>query len=237
MAIEQERRFLVRGPFPKTGGVALSQGYLSTVKERTVRVRTMGDKAFITVKGETDAAGKRIEFEYEIPIADAKEMMGLCAPYPIEKTRYTVNDAGNSWEIDEFHGHNQGLVIAEMKGRIRIDRALKARPAWSERTSRPRSNTPTPPLPTAVHKVVRLAALRAPRIRESGVIPASGVTISRTPCASRVDPACRDPSRSGCSLSAGCRRRRDALDDCSPGTFRCLGDSAQTCQRSDGSGT
>ena len=75
----------------------------------------MGDKAFITVKGETDAAGKRSEFEYEIPIADAKEMMGLCAPYLIEKTRYTVNDAGNSWEIDEFHGHNQGLVIAEIE--------------------------------------------------------------------------------------------------------------------------
>ncbi len=131
MAIEQERRFLVRGPFPKTDGVAISQGYLSTIKERTVRVRTMGDKAFITVKGETDAAGKRSEFEYAIPIADAREMMGLCAPYPIEKTRYHVNDAGHSWEIDEFHGHNEGLVIAEIEGTDDvIARAIAARPAW-----------------------------------------------------------------------------------------------------------
>jgi len=131
MAIEQERRFLVRGPFPKTGGVAIAQGYLSTVKERTVRVRTKGDKGFITVKGETDAAGKRSEFEYEIPIADAREMMALCAPYPIEKTRYIVNDAGVSWEVDEFHGANDGLVIAEIEGTDDvIARAIAARPAW-----------------------------------------------------------------------------------------------------------
>jgi len=131
MAIEQERRFLVRGPFPKTDGAAISQGYLSTTKERTVRVRTMGDKAFITVKGETDAAGKRSEFEYEIPIADAREMMALCAPFPIEKTRYRVNDAGITWEVDEFHGHNQGLVIAEIEGTDEgIARAIAARPAW-----------------------------------------------------------------------------------------------------------
>ena len=101
MAIEQERRFLVRGAFPKTDGVAISQGYLSTVKERTVRVRTKGDKAFITVKGETDSAGKRLEFEYEIPLTDAREMLDICAPYPIEKTRYHVNDSG-FWLIKEF---------------------------------------------------------------------------------------------------------------------------------------
>lgn len=131
MAIEQERRFLVRGPFPKTDGVAISQGYLSTAKERTVRVRTMGGNAFITVKGQTDGAGRRLEFEYEIPIADAREMMGLCAPYPIEKTRYTVNDSGVSWEVDEFHGHNQGLVIAEIEGTDDvIARAIATRPTW-----------------------------------------------------------------------------------------------------------
>jgi CYTH domain-containing protein len=131
MAIEQERRFLVQGAFPKTDGVAIAQGYLSTVKERTVRVRTKGDKAFITVKGETDAAGRRLEFEYEIPLTDAQELLGICAPYPIEKTRYHVNDAGFSWEIDEFHGHNDGLVIAEIEGTQEvIDGALKARPAW-----------------------------------------------------------------------------------------------------------
>jgi len=117
MAKEIERKFLVRGNTwrGQDGGKRYRQGYLSTVKERTVRVRTTGDKGFITIKGESVGA-TRSEYEYEIPLADANEMHDrLCERPLIEKTRYRVSHEGLAWEIDEFEGDNRGLIIAEVE--------------------------------------------------------------------------------------------------------------------------
>jgi len=117
MAKEIERKFLVRGNTwrGQDGGKRYRQGYLSTVKERTVRVRTTGDKGFITIKGESVSA-TRSEYEYEIPLVDANEMLDrLCERPLIEKTRYRVSHEGLVWEIDEFEGDNRGLIIAEIE--------------------------------------------------------------------------------------------------------------------------
>ena len=110
MAKEIERKFLVRGNTwrGQDGGKRYRQGYLSTVKERTVRVRTTGDKGFITIKGMSVGA-TRSEYEYEIPLADANEMLDrLCERPLIEKTRYRVSHEGLVWEIDEFEGDKPG---------------------------------------------------------------------------------------------------------------------------------
>ena len=115
MAKEIERKFLVRGNTwrGQDGGKRYRQGYLSIVKERTVRVRTTGDKGFITIKGMSVGA-TRSEYEYEIPLADANEMLDrLCERPLIEKTRYRVSHEDLVWEIDEFEGDNRGLIIAE----------------------------------------------------------------------------------------------------------------------------
>jgi adenylate cyclase len=117
MPKEIERKFLVKNEEFKTLGKSeyIHQGFLSTVKERVVRVRIRGEKAWITIKGITQGAS-RAEFEYEIPMADAKFMLeNLCERPTIEKHRYVVPFAGFTWEIDEFHGENDGLVIAEIE--------------------------------------------------------------------------------------------------------------------------
>ena len=114
MGREIERKFLVIGEsWKKPGaGVLYRQGYLSTHKERVVRVRTMGDKAALTIKGVTVGAS-RLEFEYEITLDDAGQLLDLCEKPLIEKTRYRIEHAGLVWEVDEFHGVNEGLVVAE----------------------------------------------------------------------------------------------------------------------------
>ncbi len=117
MAKEIERKFLVVGDAWRAlaSGTTFRQGYLSTVKERTVRVRTIGDKGFLTVKGITVGA-TRLEYEYEIPVADANEMLeGLCEQPIIEKDRYKIPYEGFTWEIDEFVGVNTGLIVAEIE--------------------------------------------------------------------------------------------------------------------------
>jgi len=117
MAKEIERKFLVRDNTwrGQDGGKRYRQGYLSIVKERTVRVRTTGDKGFITIKGESVGA-TRSEYEYEIPLVDANEMLDrLCERPLIEKTRYRVSHEGLVWEIDEFEGDNRGLIMAEIE--------------------------------------------------------------------------------------------------------------------------
>jgi CYTH domain-containing protein len=96
-------------------GTRYRQGYLSTVKERTVRVRTIDDKGFLTIKGITVGA-TRSEYEYEIPAADADEMLDeLCEQPIIEKIRYEIPLAGVTWEVDEFLGVNDGLIVAEVE--------------------------------------------------------------------------------------------------------------------------
>ena len=117
MATEIERKFLVVDDTWSAGavGTVFRQGYLSTVKERTVRVRVAGDRAFLTIKGLTVGA-VRSEFEYEIPVADANQMLDeLCERPLIEKTRYEVVADGLTWEIDAFAGVNDGLIVAEVE--------------------------------------------------------------------------------------------------------------------------
>ncbi len=117
MAKEIERKFLVKGDSWRGlgSGKRYRQGYLSTVKERTVRVRTAGEQGFITVKG-ISVGASRSEYEYEIPTADANEMLDrLCERPLVEKTRYRIPFGGLTWEVDEFGGDNRGLVTAEVE--------------------------------------------------------------------------------------------------------------------------
>ncbi len=140
MAREIERKFLVADPSVVDGlqGVAFVQGYLSTVPERTVRVRSAGEHAYITVKGMA-LGSSRPEFEYPIPIADATEMLAtLCERPLVEKKRYRLAHAGHTWEVDVFEGDNAGLVVAEVE-LAHPDEALDL-PAWvgAEVTDDPR---------------------------------------------------------------------------------------------------
>lgn len=115
MALEIERKFLVTGDGWCNGcGVRLTQGYLNRDKDRTVRIRLAGEKAFITVKGVTSGAA-RAEFEYAIPPTDAEQLLKLCDGPIVDKIRYTIEHAGFEWEVDEFLGDNLGLVVAEIE--------------------------------------------------------------------------------------------------------------------------
>jgi len=98
-------------------GVRIRQGYLSVDPERSVRVRVAGPRAFLTVKGiGSESGASRAEFEYEIPLADAEELLdGLALRPQIDKTRYRVVVASLAWEIDVFAGENEGLVVAEVE--------------------------------------------------------------------------------------------------------------------------
>jgi adenylate cyclase len=117
MGLEIERKFLVTGAGWKAlaAGVLTRQGYLSSAAERTVRVRIAGEKGFLTVKG-VNRGVTRTEFEYPIPAADAAAMLDdLCERPLIEKTRYRIPFGAHVWEVDEFHGVNDGLVVAEVE--------------------------------------------------------------------------------------------------------------------------
>ncbi len=119
MAKEIERKFLVKEGAWKwrtfAKGTRYRQGYLNSVKERTVRVRTIDDKGFLAVKGITTGV-IRSEFEYEIPAADANAMLNdLCEKPLIEKNRYKIKSGDHIWEVDEFFGENKGLVVAEVE--------------------------------------------------------------------------------------------------------------------------
>ena len=117
MSVEIEHKYLVNDESFRayvTEKHILKQGYLSRDKGRTVRVRICDNSAFLTIKGKNDGAA-RPEFEYEIPLDDAQQLLGLCPPPVIEKTRHIVIYDGNRWEIDEFHGDLQGLIFAEIE--------------------------------------------------------------------------------------------------------------------------
>lgn len=117
MAKEIERKFLIKGEAWRAlaEGTMYRQGYLNSAKERTVRVRTVGDKAFLTIKGITVGA-TRAEYEYEIPFADCNALLDDLAEKPlIEKKRYKIRQGEFIWEIDEFFGDNQGLIVAEIE--------------------------------------------------------------------------------------------------------------------------
>jgi adenylate cyclase len=117
MGVEIERKFLLIGTDWKdlATGISYRQGYLNSVKERTVRVRTIADKGFLTIKGVTVGA-TRVEYEYEIPHSDAQALLNeLCEKPLIEKNRYKIAHQGFIWEVDEFFGENNGLVVAEIE--------------------------------------------------------------------------------------------------------------------------
>ena len=117
MAYEIEHKYLVINDSYQsmaTGKVEIRQGYLNRNPDRTVRVRTMGTKGFLTVKSRNHGA-KRLEFEYEIPGHDAEEILRLAEPGIVEKTRWMVPFGGLLWEVDEFHGSQQGVVVAEVE--------------------------------------------------------------------------------------------------------------------------
>lgn len=118
MACEIERKFLVKGEY-KSRAYAQSrivQGYICSARGRTVRVRIRDAKGYLTIKGAADAAGlSRYEWEKEIPLAEAQELMKLCEPGVIDKTRYLVRCGKHVFEVDEFYGDNEGLVVAEVE--------------------------------------------------------------------------------------------------------------------------
>lgn len=130
MAKEIERKFLVKSLEWKeqTEGILYRQGYLNSLKERTVRIRTINEKAFITIKGITVGVS-RLEFEYEIPFADAKQMLDELVEKPIiEKYRYKLKQRDLMWEIDEFLGENEGLIVAEVE--LKDAQQTFVKPAW-----------------------------------------------------------------------------------------------------------
>lgn len=117
MAHEIEKKFLITSDAWRSlgEGKEYCQGYLSDGAGVTTRIRTIGTRGIITVKGPSQE-GKRLEFEYEIPFEDAREMLEkLCHKPLIEKTRYKVTYQGFTWEIDEFKGENRGLLFAEIE--------------------------------------------------------------------------------------------------------------------------
>ena len=131
--IEIEKKFLVKGDFKKDAFKAtrITQGYLSSVPERTVRVRVKGDKGFITIKGIGSASGAaRFEWEKEIPVEEVKALLDICEPGVIDKTRYLVKNADgvHTWEVDEFYGENEGLTLAEIELAGEDDKFDK--PSW-----------------------------------------------------------------------------------------------------------
>ncbi len=118
MGKEIERKFLVKGDFKPFVGkqTRIVQGYLSSVPERTVRVRIKGDKGFLTIKGVgNDSGASRFEWEKEIPPTETEELLKICEPGVIDKTRFLVKAGNHTFEVDEFYGENQGLVLAEIE--------------------------------------------------------------------------------------------------------------------------
>ena len=119
MAIETERKFLVLSDAYKDQAESssrIAQGYIGTVPGRTVRIRIRGDRGFITIKGNSTADGlSRYEWEKEIPVDEAQELMDLCEPGIIDKRRYLVPFKGHCFEVDEFYGENEGLTLAEVE--------------------------------------------------------------------------------------------------------------------------
>ena len=131
MAQEIERKFLVSGEFKHHSEkeTRITQGYLSSVPERTVRVRIKGDRGFITIKGIGNESGaSRYEWEKEIPTDEVRELLKICEPGVIDKTRYLVKAGIHTFEVDEFYGENQGLTVAEVE--LSSENEAFEKPEW-----------------------------------------------------------------------------------------------------------
>jgi adenylate cyclase len=131
MALEIERKFLVEGDYKQYACAReeVVQGYLSSVEDRTVRVRIKGEKAYLTIKGKSDEPGiSRFEWEKEISVEDARDLLKLCEPGIIGKVRHYIKSGKYTFEVDEFHGENEGLVMAEIELSAENDEFEK--PGW-----------------------------------------------------------------------------------------------------------
>jgi adenylate cyclase len=130
--IEIERKFLVTSNDFKKEAITqnrIAQGYLSSVPERTVRVRIKGNIGFLTIKGVTNESGmSRFEWEKEIPVEEASELLKLCEEGIIDKTRFEVKLGNHVFEIDEFYGENKGLIIAEIE--LNSEKETFEKPIW-----------------------------------------------------------------------------------------------------------
>ncbi|WP_314000848.1 CYTH domain-containing protein [uncultured Paenibacillus sp.] len=130
MAKEIERKFLVKNLAFKdyAEGILYRQGYIANSADKVVRVRIAGDKGYLTIKTKNIGL-TRSEFEYEIPVKDADELLrSVCEKPIIEKYRYTYSYEGHTWEIDEFLGANEGLVIAEVE--LQTEDEAVSKPDW-----------------------------------------------------------------------------------------------------------
>ena len=131
MAKEIERKFLVSGEFRQDSpeSYRIMQGYICSDQDRTVSVRVRGDKGFLTIKGRSSADGlSRYEWEKEIPASEAVELMALCGSGVIDKTRYLVPFGRHTYEVDVFHGANEGLVLAEIE--LAEEQETFEKPSW-----------------------------------------------------------------------------------------------------------
>lgn len=130
--IEIERKFLVQGDGWRKGihGELYRQGYLSSDPRCGIRVRIVGDRAWLTIKGAAEGIA-RPEFEYPIPLEDAAEILALCGQALVEKVRYKIPFAGLVWEVDEFCGANAGLIMAEVE--LESEAQEFERPSWAGR--------------------------------------------------------------------------------------------------------
>ncbi len=131
MPQEIERKFLVKGDYKSKAFQAeqMTQGYLSSVPERTVRVRLKGEQAFITIKGVTNASGtSRYEWEKEISTEEARELLLLCESGVIDKIRHWIKVGASTFEVDEFQGANEGLILAEIE--LESEEAPFEKPHW-----------------------------------------------------------------------------------------------------------
>ena len=130
--IEIERKFLVTDDSFKAAAFAknrIAQGYLSSVPERTVRVRIKGEKGYLTIKGISNDSGmSRFEWEKEIPLSEAKELLLLCEKGFIDKTRFEIKCGSHIYEVDEFYGENEGLIVAEIE--LSSETETFERPSW-----------------------------------------------------------------------------------------------------------
>ena len=119
MALEIERKFLVLNDSYKQESFShshIQQGYICRERGKTVRIRIRDDRAYITIKGPSDEKGlARYEFEQEIPLEDGKKLMKLCGLDTIDKVRWLVKSGQHTFEVDEFFGENEGLVMAEVE--------------------------------------------------------------------------------------------------------------------------
>ena len=118
MSQEIERKFLIKGEYKSQvySQSRIVQGYICSERGRTVRIRIRDGKGYLTIKGASNASGtSRYEWEREIPLNEAEELMKICEPGVIDKTRYLVRSGKHVFEIDEFYGENEGLVVAEVE--------------------------------------------------------------------------------------------------------------------------